>query len=421
APTLLIQHNLYTLLQQLRRNQYSRFIWIDAMCINQGDAEKSAQIPLMRYVYQEARRVFVWLGEASDIEEGSLAILPALARILEKTIQEGHKVNPEVPTTFDSVGLPMPDHAIWLALGGIMMRPWFRRLWTLQEVVLPRTIHLAPGTIKLMCAHGIENWTITGVVGTSKEALNGYHSLYMIDICHDAFKRLKWGVPPAILIVVIRWKEVSNPVDLIFGMLGLVPRGTSTQITVNVSLPVQTVFVEFAKYYIRNQLVAWLFYLPAAIADQKYHAGFEAEGKWATPINKHKDWTVFENLHHRRDIFQDFFNTDNARQIALAPDTDYIRARGIALDEVMEIIECNAGMDYPQDDFPSVDQMRQTVHWESACLALARRTLRVTSDIPDVYLRTLNANLMIREMEDGSTNWWDKGERINTCQNTKKS
>ena len=466
--TVLIQHNLYTLLQQLRRNQYSRFIWIDAICINQeDDAEKSTQIPLMRYIYQEARCIFVWLGVASNIEEGALTILPALTRILEKTSQEGYKVNPEVPTTFDSVGLPMPDHEIWLALGGIMMRPWFRRLWTLQEVVLPRTYRFAPGSIKLMCgkkcldwdtfngfanaarAHGIENWTITGVVGTSNEALNGYHSLYMIDICHDAFKRFKWGVPPWILIVVVRWKEVSNPVDLIFGMLGLVPQGTSSQITVNVSLPVQTVFVEFAKYYIRNQVQEcilnhtsavtkldglpswcpnfasreetyslgswWLgyFFLPASIADQKFHAGFELEGKWAMPMNKHKDWTVYKNSHHRRDIFQDVFNTDNPRQIALVPYTNYIRARGIAMEEVVEIIDCNAGMDYPLDNFPSFDQLRQTVQWEAACLALAKRTLKATSDIPDVYLRTLNANLVIREMEDDSQIWWDKGERIN--------
>ena len=79
--TLQIRLNLHALLRQLRRNRYSRFIWIDAICIDQGNlTEKSAQIPLMRHIFKEAKNVFVWLGEATDLEEGALSIIPALTR-----------------------------------------------------------------------------------------------------------------------------------------------------------------------------------------------------------------------------------------------------------------------------------------------------------------------------------------------------
>jgi len=38
-------------------------MWIDAICINQGDdEEKSKQVTRMRDVYKLARRVVVWLG-----------------------------------------------------------------------------------------------------------------------------------------------------------------------------------------------------------------------------------------------------------------------------------------------------------------------------------------------------------------------
>jgi hypothetical protein len=42
-------------------------IWIDAICINQADTqEKNRQLPLMKYVYQKARKVVAWIGEPDD-------------------------------------------------------------------------------------------------------------------------------------------------------------------------------------------------------------------------------------------------------------------------------------------------------------------------------------------------------------------
>ncbi|KAK7696855.1 hypothetical protein SLS64_014140 [Diaporthe eres] len=56
--TLPIQQSLHAFLEGLRRRRYNRFIWIDAICINQGCLEdKDNQIPLMRYIYEEAELV----------------------------------------------------------------------------------------------------------------------------------------------------------------------------------------------------------------------------------------------------------------------------------------------------------------------------------------------------------------------------
>lgn len=38
-------------------------IWIDALCINQDDdEEKGIQVQMMDRIFQEAKRVAVWLG-----------------------------------------------------------------------------------------------------------------------------------------------------------------------------------------------------------------------------------------------------------------------------------------------------------------------------------------------------------------------
>ena len=65
---LRVPRNLYRALHFLRRKTRSRLLWVDAVCIDQSNAEeKDFQIPLMRDIYSQARRSLIWLGEASAI------------------------------------------------------------------------------------------------------------------------------------------------------------------------------------------------------------------------------------------------------------------------------------------------------------------------------------------------------------------
>ncbi|KAH8702916.1 heterokaryon incompatibility protein-domain-containing protein, partial [Phaeosphaeriaceae sp. PMI808] len=58
-----VTNNLYSALQHLRYKDKERILWIDAICINQEDwNERSAQVVIMRNIYQRAERVLVWLG-----------------------------------------------------------------------------------------------------------------------------------------------------------------------------------------------------------------------------------------------------------------------------------------------------------------------------------------------------------------------
>ncbi|OCK96232.1 uncharacterized protein K441DRAFT_487817, partial [Cenococcum geophilum 1.58] len=49
-------------LVELRYRNEPRFLWADAICINQGNiAERSRQVSFMRVIYEAAARVLVWL------------------------------------------------------------------------------------------------------------------------------------------------------------------------------------------------------------------------------------------------------------------------------------------------------------------------------------------------------------------------
>lgn len=61
--TLNITSNLYICLLELREEWSQRFLWIDALCINQFDQEERLRtIPLMPSIYKNSARTICWIG-----------------------------------------------------------------------------------------------------------------------------------------------------------------------------------------------------------------------------------------------------------------------------------------------------------------------------------------------------------------------
>lgn len=70
--TLRIKTNLEAAIKRLRYKNQDRCLWIDAICINQADKyERNLQVAMMADVYENADRVWVWLGD--DEHDGELA------------------------------------------------------------------------------------------------------------------------------------------------------------------------------------------------------------------------------------------------------------------------------------------------------------------------------------------------------------
>jgi hypothetical protein len=66
-----VRENLYGTLWNLSRRdnwpEKRRLLWVDAVCINQGDEkEKGEQVQGMGELYSRATTVIVWLGTAAD-------------------------------------------------------------------------------------------------------------------------------------------------------------------------------------------------------------------------------------------------------------------------------------------------------------------------------------------------------------------
>jgi hypothetical protein len=58
-----IRPNLWAFLMHLRDTDTSKVVWVDAVCINQGDmTERGAQVSLMGEIYNRADSTLIWLG-----------------------------------------------------------------------------------------------------------------------------------------------------------------------------------------------------------------------------------------------------------------------------------------------------------------------------------------------------------------------
>ncbi|KAH7071574.1 heterokaryon incompatibility protein-domain-containing protein [Paraphoma chrysanthemicola] len=78
--SFLVSSTLHMALEHLRHEQRKRKIWIDAISINQADIdERSAQVAIMREIYQNATRVNIWLGPATESSEQAMTFLRMMA------------------------------------------------------------------------------------------------------------------------------------------------------------------------------------------------------------------------------------------------------------------------------------------------------------------------------------------------------
>ena len=143
---LSITANLHSALQRLRLVEKPCLLWADAVCINQGDnEEKEAQVRLMRRIFTRADLVVADLGESGDEYDDVATVFNALMHITKITTeyeQIGYQ-------KYEKYGLPAHTDRKWESWRKFLARPWFRRIWVMQEYALASNINMMYGTLHL--------------------------------------------------------------------------------------------------------------------------------------------------------------------------------------------------------------------------------------------------------------------------------
>lgn len=151
------RRNLVKALSALRYATVARVVWVDAICINQNDiVERKHQVLQMNDIYSRAQSVVIWLGEptaTSDLGMEMVRTISARCRELRhdgivkvgSTLANGITKETmsvsEFQYSYKSVLLLFNDTRAVQGLDEsvrLLDRPWWTRMWTLQESVLCR-------------------------------------------------------------------------------------------------------------------------------------------------------------------------------------------------------------------------------------------------------------------------------------------
>lgn len=138
--------NLEAALRQLQSSHCVKRgfkVWVDAICIDQSNVEeRGQQIRRMRDIYAAAWHVVIWLGtHDNDSELAMIAIKHFSARMSMSNPLEGLS---RTTRTLDARPLfilwttyrSLLSQEVYRSLYYLLSRPYWRRLWILQEVAL---------------------------------------------------------------------------------------------------------------------------------------------------------------------------------------------------------------------------------------------------------------------------------------------
>ncbi|TLS30964.1 hypothetical protein PpBr36_02813 [Pyricularia pennisetigena] len=209
---------LFEALNHFRKPNHSVVMWIDQICINQSDNdEKSRQIPLMGRVYQHAINTLIWLG-ISDSMTGQVFSL--LNHAATELILDFSQIR--IPGGLQQRGFPPAEEQVWDDLWDLLDRPWFSRLWIIQEVALSRNAWVVCGDHFMswsMLETACSNLRAAGVSQWLQEKVSKGEST---DHCQRVVKLGTFGKED-IMSLLNRARESNcwDQRDKIYGLLGI--------------------------------------------------------------------------------------------------------------------------------------------------------------------------------------------------------
>ncbi|KAK2023185.1 HET-domain-containing protein [Colletotrichum zoysiae] len=232
----LIRKSLHEALAALRGASERRVLWVDAVCINQGSvAERNLQVRQMNRIYAGAALVDVWLGAPAPGGSGrGIDLLRAFGNTSPNGWgpRDDERVTAEkLRRLYGDALAALGDDASTSGLGEAMrllQRPWWTRMWTLQESVLCRNVMCWCGqdSLPISCFWEFACFIYRSIdLGTWKgpaiDASLPFRTAMWIG-------RLGWmmareGEISLLVALNVSWgRAATDPRDKIIGLLGLV-------------------------------------------------------------------------------------------------------------------------------------------------------------------------------------------------------
>lgn len=277
------------------QNLYGDYVWIDQVCINQGNPEeKGHQVKMMFSIYYLASHVIAWLGGSDD--DGALAMETLFDWNYALVVKDLLGRKPLfLPCDFPQVPVLAPDggfiedrtHAFYndpkvrSALAMFFDRAWFGRAWIIQEMVAAEHITIMiegdhyfrhgeswgtwPRSIEwekfVKFAQSVEKSLLhhlridTGNIFQERDVLpKGFGSIRRIQSLRDHRRRTKQRTSFQHNLVLTMKAEASDPRDKIFSIASMSIEGDADELQPDYASPTADVYTRATRYLLtRNQ------------------------------------------------------------------------------------------------------------------------------------------------------------------------
>ncbi|KAG4436291.1 hypothetical protein IFR05_008231 [Cadophora sp. M221] len=242
---LRVTENVRGLLEKMRRPDEAKFVWIDAICIDQQNLkERGQQVKLMGQIYSSAESVEIWLGPEANDSALLEDFIPKLANILQKTPKSQFLTDEGL---FQITGTDRHSPQ-WTALKRLFDRPWFNRTWIVQEIVAS-SHHIfvcgdnrIPAVLLVRVARELRDLYLNG---NGFVRYHGFNQAIISKFLRMAriWRERQYGKETYFsLLAYSFWSsEASDPKDKIFSMVGL-DASMATRLEPDYRDSVQTVY-----------------------------------------------------------------------------------------------------------------------------------------------------------------------------------
>ncbi|KAJ3543224.1 hypothetical protein NM208_g3684 [Fusarium decemcellulare] len=231
--------SLASALHHLRYKDKTRVLWVDAICINQNDdTEKAAQVLRMSSIFRCCSRVIAWLGPQDEDTSLAFSALAHIGAQIERTTNGFLYSSPDSEESkwYDSsVDIPFPDK-VWLAIGRLSKRHWFRRLWTVQEAIVANRFSI------VQSGHATISWPLFRR-GTQCLLEKDYvpESRLLISLLRSTVN-YPVGAPLAHILDLYQVRECLDLHDRIYGLPAVLPPKFVAAITPDYQQPVEELY-----------------------------------------------------------------------------------------------------------------------------------------------------------------------------------
>ncbi|KAL0256060.1 Ubiquitin-like protein [Diplodia seriata] len=286
--------NLRDALRQLRCSQHpeaqklhveaaqrkpSKYMWIDAICINQEDIkERSQQVKMMGTIYETAEAVIAWLGEPDIRARNALKLAERLSQadFGKLTHAKDWNLAFEDPDFYRVHGIDPISREQWLDYALFFGRNWFTRAWILQEVRLAKKAEVLCGD--MFCAMGMlrQSLQFVNLCGfgfpihlTQIEAIKSDVSLdsaWQLEVRHFKTELRLFQISERSILEQGKFSFLTNlafnsateatlPHDMVYSLIGISTEfGEPASFEVDYSKPVEDVYIETTRFILQSRM-----------------------------------------------------------------------------------------------------------------------------------------------------------------------